>query len=71
MKDFLLANGVHLCFSSSYQQTVRTFKEAMKVIKNEPVSQTEKLTRFLLSYRTTPDSVTGCPPAEILMGRRV
>ena len=43
----------------------------MRVVKNEPGTQTEKLARFLLSYRTTPHSATGCPPAEILMGRRL
>ncbi|XP_022786636.1 uncharacterized protein K02A2.6-like [Stylophora pistillata] len=31
----------------------------------------QTLARFLLSYRTTPHTVTGCPPAEILMGRRL
>ena len=79
MKDFLKANGVRLCLSSPYhpasnaeaERAVRTFKEAMKVIKNEPGTQTEKLARFLLSYRTTPHSATGCPPADVLMGRRL
>ena len=42
------------------ERAVRTFKEAMKVIKNEPGTQTEKLVRFLLSYRTTPHSAIGC-----------
>ena len=77
MKDFLKANGIRL--SSPYhsasngeaERAVRKFKEAMKVMKNEPGTQTEKLARFLLSYRTTPHSATGCPPAEILMGRRL
>ena len=79
MKDFLTANGVCLCLSSPYhpasngeaERAVRTFKEAMRVMKNEPGTQTEKLARFLLSYRTTPHTATGCPPAEILMGRRL
>ena len=77
MKDFLTANGVRLCLSSPYhpasngeaERAVRTFKEDMRVMKNEPGIQTEKLARFLLSYRTTPN--TGCLPAEILMGRRL
>ena len=76
MKDFLKANGVRLCLSSPYhpasngeaERAVRTFKEAMMVIKNEPGTQPEKLAHFLLSYRTTPHSATGCPPAKILMG---
>ena len=76
MKDFLKANGVRLCLSSPIhpasngeaERAVQTFKEAIRVIKNEPRTQTEKLARFLLSYQTTPHSATGCPPAEILMG---
>ena len=80
MKHFLTANGVRLCLSSPYhpasngeaEPAVRTFKEAMRILKNEPGStQTEKLARFLLGYRTTPHTATGCPPAEILMGRRL
>ena len=79
MKDFLTANSVHLCLSSPYHPAsngeaecaVRTFKEAMRILKNEPGIQTEKLAQFLLSCRTTPHTATGCPPAEILMGRRL
>ena len=79
MKDFLTAIGVRLCWSSPYhpasngeaERAVRTFKEAMRIMKNEPGTQTEKLARFLLSYQTTPHTATGCPPAEILMGRRL
>ena len=79
MKEFLTANGVRLCLSSPYhpasngkaERAVRTFKEAMRVTKNEPSTQTEKLARFRLSYRATPHTATGCPPAEILMGRRL
>ena len=43
----------------------------MRVMKNEPGTQTEKLAQFLLSYRTTPRTTTGCPPVEILMGRKL
>ena len=30
-----------------------------------------KLSRFLLSYRTTPHSTTGVPPAELLIKRKL
>ena len=55
MKDFLTANGIRLCLSSPYHPAsngkaecaVLTFKEAMKIMKNEPGTLTEKLARFL------------------------
>ena len=79
MKDFLKSNGIRQCLSSPYhpasngeaERAVRTFKDAMKVRKNEQGSTAEKLARFLLGYRTTPHTATGCTPAEILMGRRL
>ena len=72
MKDFLKANGVRLCLSPPYhpasigeaERAVRILKEALKVIKNDPGTQTEKLACFLLIYRTTPHSASGCPPAK-------
>ena len=79
MKDFLKSNGIRQCLSSpchpasngEAERAVRTFKDAMKVRKNEQGSTAEKLARFLLGYRTTPHTATGCIPAEILMGRRL
>jgi len=63
MKDFLTANGVRLCLSSPYHPASNG--------EAERGYQTEKLARFLLSYRTTPHTATGCLPAEILIGRRL
>ena len=79
MKDFLKLNGIRQCLSSPYhpasngeaERVVRTFKDAMKICKNEEGSVGEKLARFLLGYRTTPHTATGRTPAEILMGRRL
>ena len=75
MKDFLKSNGIRQCLSSPYhpasygeaERVLRTFKESMKTMKDEPGTQAEKLARFLLSYRTTPHTGTGCTP----MGRRI
>ena len=79
MKDFLKSNGIRHCLSSPYhpafngevERAVRTFKESMKTMKDEPGTIADKLARFLLSYRTTPHTPTGCTPAELLMGRRI
>ena len=79
MKDFLKSNGIHHCLSSPYhpasngevERAVRTLKESMKTMKDEPGTQADKLARFLLSYRTTPHTATGCTPAELLMGLRI
>ncbi|XP_022805757.1 uncharacterized protein K02A2.6-like [Stylophora pistillata] len=79
MKDFLKSNGIRHCLSAPYhpasngetERAVRTFKESIKTMKDEPGTQADKLARLLLSYRTTPHTATGCTPAEILMGRRI
>ena len=79
MTDFLKLNGIRQCLSSPYhpasngeaERAVRTFKDAMKIRKNEEGSTGEKLARFLFGYCTTPHTATGCTPAEILMGRRL
>ena len=47
------------------ERAVRIFKEGFE--KMEGGSVKTKLSRFLLSYRTTPHSTTGVPPAELLM----
>jgi len=79
MKEFLDSNGIRHCLSSPYhpvsngkvERAVRTFKESMKTMKNEPGTQAEKLARFLLAYRSIPHTVTGYTPAELLIGRRI
>ena len=79
MKDFLKSNGIRQCLSSPYnpassgeaKRAVRTFKEAMTMLENEPGPLAEKLARFVLGYRTTPNRATSYTPAEILMGRRI
>ena len=77
MTDFLKLNGIRQTLSSPHhpasngeaERALRTFKDAMKIPKNGEGSTGEKLARFLLGYRMTPHTATGCTPAEILMGR--
>ena len=51
--------------------SVQTFKQAMRAAKNDPGTLPTKLMRFLLSYRTTPNAMTGVSPAELLFGREL
>nr|XP_020662259.1 uncharacterized protein K02A2.6-like [Pogona vitticeps] len=57
----------HPATNGQAERMVRTAKEAL-----QQIGQTEwerKLACFLLSYRTTPNSASGCSLAELLMGR--
>ncbi|KXJ27596.1 Uncharacterized protein K02A2.6 [Exaiptasia diaphana] len=55
-------------FSERY---VRTFKETMKKMGVEKETLDTKLSRFLLSYRTTPHATTGKTPGELLMNQKL
>ncbi len=57
-------NGAAECF-------VQTLKKAILVGKDDPRSCDHKLASFLLSYRSTPHSVTGVSPSVLLNGRRI
>ena len=78
-KDFLRSNKIKHILSALYhpaskgeaERAVKTFKQSMKAAKGDPGTQNQKITSFLLSYRTTPHTTTGCTPAELLMNRRL
>ena len=45
--------------------------KAIKIAKIEKKHWKEELQNFLFQYRTTPHTVTGVSPAEMLMGRKL
>jgi len=61
-KDFLRSNKIKHVLSAPYhpasngeaERAVKTFKQSMKAAKGDPGPQNQKITSFLLSYRTTP-----------------
>ena len=77
--DFLRSNKIkhisrapyHPASNGEAQRAVKTFKQSMKAAKGDPGTQNQKITSFLLSYRTTPHTTTGCTPAELLMNGRL
>jgi len=78
-KDFLRSKKIKHILSAPYhpasndeaEREVKTFKQSMKAAKGDPGTQNQKITSFLLSYRTTPHTTIGCTPPELLMNRRL
>lgn len=76
---FTSSNGIQHVRSSPYhpasnglaERAVRIFKEGMKKMSTSEGTLNAKLNRFLLSYRTTPQSTTGMTPSELLFNRRL
>ena len=74
-KIFAQRNGIRHVTSAPYhpssnglaERAVQTFKQGMK--KQVQGTVETKLTRFLLSYRTTPQTTTGETPAQLRWGR--
>ena len=50
---------------------MQTFKNAMKAAKNDKGSMETKLARFLIVYRSTPNTTTGESPAGLLFHRQI
>ena len=73
--DFMKANGVkhiltvpyHPASISEAERFVQTFKHSLKAGKNDSGILHQKLTRFLLTYQSTPHSSTGASPAELFL----
>ena len=51
------------------ERSVRTFKDGMKRLEGSEGTVHTKLSRFVLAYRSTPQTTTGVTPAELLFNR--
>ena len=77
--DFLKANGIQHSRSAPYhpasngeaERFVQTFKHNMKCKEATPSNVGSHISKFLLTYRTTPHASTGQAPSLLLMGRRL
>ena len=78
-EQFLWENGIKYIRSAPYhpftngeaERFVQRFKNAMKAAKNDSVSFDTKLARFLIMYRSTPNTTTGESPAGLLFHRQL
>ena len=76
-QQFMKNNGIrhirtsphHPSSNGQAERAVQTFKSSMKRFTEGTVLT--KVTRFLLHYRTTPHSVTGQSPAELMFNRKL
>lgn len=77
-QEFLSSNGIKAIYSAPYhpasnglaERFVKTLKRGLKKSTGKS-SKLHTLYEFLLLYRSTPHSVTGQPPSELLFGRRI
>ena len=76
-KQFTSANGIKHTYSAPYhpatnglvERFVQTFKQAMKAGAGNGLSFQHRLSAFLLSYRTTPHTVTNVAPCQLFLKR--
>ena len=74
---FLSDNGIVHTLTTPYhpssnglaERAVQTVKNGIKRTPGATVQ--EKLSKFLFTYRITPQTTTGIAPAQLLMGRRL
>ena len=77
--QFMKVNGIahrrgapyHPATNGEAERFVQTFKLALNKSQNDGGTLSQRLSVFLLSYRTTPHTTTGVPPAELFMGRQL
>jgi len=77
VEEFLRRNGIKHTLSPPYhpasnglaERAVQIFKQGLKKMQEGTLS--DRIARFLFTYRNTPQTTTGMSPAELLFGRRL
>ena len=77
--DFMAGNAVkhirvapyHPASNGLAERFVQTFKKAMSAARNDGASLSQKLCRFLLTYRSTPHATTQVAPCELFLKRTI
>ena len=77
IEEFLRRNGIKHTLSPPYhaasnglaERAVQIFKQGLKKMQEGTLS--DRIARFLFTYRNTPQTTTGISPAEFLFGRRL
>ena len=78
-QQFMKRNGIlhttgaprHPATNGLAERYVATFKAGMKKLARDNLSIDDKISHFLLRYRTTPNSTTGESPADLFLKRHV
>jgi hypothetical protein len=78
-EEFLRCNGVkhvkvspyHPASNGAAERMVQSFKHSWIASRNDKLSADQRITNFLLMYRSTPHATTGRTPARLFMQREL
>ena len=78
-EECMCANGIKHSRSAPYhpatngeaERFVQTFKRSLQAGRSDAGTIQQKLSQFLLMYRTTPNATTGVAPAELFLKRKL